>query len=72
MFDALPLVVVDADEKLGWDAGTVLEMTREAGLTLGARFCLALAKRMTLPAYTASPTWKAVAELAGVKIDIIR
>ena len=50
MLDALPLVLVDADEKLGFEAGAVLEVTRVVGLTLGARFCLALAKRIALPA----------------------
>jgi PIN domain nuclease of toxin-antitoxin system len=55
------------------DAGTVGELrpaTRAAGLSLGDRACLALARRLEAPAATADTAW---AELdVGVEIVLIR
>lgn len=55
------------------DAGTVGELrpaTRAAGLSLGDRACLALARRLEAPAATADAAW---AELdVGVEILLIR
>jgi PIN domain nuclease of toxin-antitoxin system len=46
--------------------------TAEAGLSLGDRFCLALALREGLPAWTADRQWRTVAEAIGVEIVLIR
>lgn len=60
------------------DAGDALEIaelreaTRRAGLSLGDRSCLALARRLGLPAVTADRSWSAVSESAGVKVRMIR
>jgi ribonuclease VapC len=55
------------------DAGTVGDLrpaTRAAGLSLGDRACLALARRLEVPAATADTAW---AELdVGVEIVLIR
>ena len=72
MLGALPYTVVAADEPLGWDAGLLRAVTSSAGLSLGDRFCLALAKRLGVPAYTADRAWKDVAVAAGVKVVPIR
>jgi ribonuclease VapC len=72
MLGALPYTVVAADEALAWDAGALRSVTSSAGLSLGDRFCLALAKRMDLPAYTADRAWKDIEAEAGVKILVIR
>jgi ribonuclease VapC len=72
MLSALPYTVVAADEALAWDAGLIRATTRAAGLTLGGRFCLALAKRLAVPAYTADRVWKDVAADTGVKVVAIR
>lgn len=72
MLGALPYTVVAADEPLGWDAGVLRAVTSSAGLSLGDRFCLALAKRLGVPAYTADRAWKDVAVAAGVKVVPIR
>ena len=53
MLGALPYAVVAADEALGWEAGALRAVTSSAGLSLGDRFCLALAKRMNVPVLTA-------------------
>lgn len=72
MLGALPYSVVPADEALGWEAGALRAMTSSAGLSLGDRFCLALAKKLGVPAYTADRAWKDVAADAGVKVVAIR
>ena len=72
MLGALPMRVVAADEALAWEAGALRAVTAEAGLSLGDRFCLALAKREGVPAYTADQAWETVAEAAKVKVTVIR
>ena len=72
MLGALPYALVGADEVLGWEAGALRRVTARAGLSLGDRFCLALAKRMEVPAYTGDVAWKNIATDAGVKVVMIR
>jgi PIN domain nuclease of toxin-antitoxin system len=72
MLGTLPYTVIAADEALGWEAGALRAATSSAGLSLGDRFCLALAKRMNVPAVTADRAWKEIASAAGVKVQVIR
>lgn len=72
MLDGLPHTVVAADDALAWEAGGMRAMTASAGLSLGDRFCLALAKRLGVPAYTADRAWRDVAAEVGSKVVIIR
>ena len=72
MLNALPFTSVPADAGLAWEAGRLRAATAEAGLSLGDRFCLALAKRDGLPAWTADKAWKTVAAGANVKVVLIR
>lgn len=72
MLGALPYTVAAADETLAWEAGLLRATTRAAGLSLGDCFCLALAKRLGVPAYTADRAWKDVATDAGIKAVVIR
>ena len=53
-------------------AGMLRPLTVEGGLSLGDRYCLALAKLEGLPALTAERRWSMIAEAAGVVIEIIR
>lgn len=46
--------------------------TRAAGLSLGDRACLALATELGAPALTADRGWVAIAEAAGVSVQVIR
>ena len=68
----LPVEVVAADEGLAHIAGGLRSITASAGLSLGDRFCLALAKRDGLPALTADKQWRTIAEAAGTKVVQIR
>lgn len=46
--------------------------TRSAGLSLGDRACLALAKALQLPAVTADKLWKRKRIAAGISVVVIR
>ena len=72
MLNALPFTLVPADASLAWEAGRLRADTAEAGLSLGDRFCLALAKREGLPAWTADNVWKTIAGASNVKVVLIR
>ena len=72
MLDPLPMTVVAADKALAQLAGRLRGMTAEAGLSLGDRFCLALARRDGLPAWTSDLDWKKIADAAQVKVVAIR
>ena len=72
MLHPLPVEIVAADQGLAHIAGRLRAVTASAGLSLGDRFCLALAKRDGLQAMTADKQWRTVAEAVGAKIQLIR
>ena len=72
MLRPLPMAIVEADQALATIAGRLRAATAEAGLSLGDRFCLALARRDGLPALTADKQWRTVADAAGVAVSVIR
>ncbi len=53
-------------------AGSFTAHTRSAGLSLGDRCCLALAKLRGVVALTADRSWAQFAESLGVEIELIR
>ena len=55
--DGLALEVHPVDETLAYATGVLRPGTREHGLSLGDRACLALAATLGLPAYTADRVW---------------
>ena len=68
----LPIRVVPVDAALSHEAGMLRPFTRPGGLSLGDRYCLALAKREGLPALTAERRWPDIAAAADVTVDLIR
>jgi ribonuclease VapC len=72
MLSPLPITIVDADQSLAQAAGHLRAMTSKAGLSLGDRFCVALALRENVAAVTADQSWKDVAEPLGIEIILIR
>ncbi len=62
--------VVDFDQDLAFRAGGLRRVTRQVGLSLGDRACLALAEREGLPVLTADRAWAALD--IGVEIRLIR
>jgi len=68
----LALTAIAPDEELAIDAGILRRATDRAGLSLGDRFCLALARRLSAPAITADRAWTRVAVHVGVDVRLIR
>jgi len=72
MLRPLPVTLVAADADLASMAGRLRSVTADAGLSLGDRFCLALALRDSLPAWTADRQWAKVSDAVGAEIVVIR
>jgi PIN domain nuclease of toxin-antitoxin system len=72
MLDPLPLAIVPVDKALAQQAGRLRGVTSGAGLSLGDRVCLALARQEGYPAWTSDQAWKTIADAAGVKVVAIR
>jgi PIN domain nuclease of toxin-antitoxin system len=68
----LPVDVFDLTLDLALSAGAMIALTRPAGLSLGDRVCLALAKRERLPAVTADAVWATIADAVGVSVQLVR
>ena len=67
---AFEIKIAPASPELGLAAGLLHARTRGRGVSLGDRFCLALAQEMNLPVYTADRAW---ADLGlGMDIRLIR
>jgi PIN domain nuclease of toxin-antitoxin system len=70
LVETLGVTVVAFDRSLAMRAGKLRLKTREHGLSLGDRACLALALQNGAPALTADPAWATVE--VGVQIELIR
>jgi ribonuclease VapC len=64
------LEVVDFDRALALSTGALAAVTRQGGLSLGDRACLALAHRENAVALTADNAWKKLS--IGIEIQFIR
>ncbi|MHB8528732.1 MAG: type II toxin-antitoxin system VapC family toxin [Caulobacteraceae bacterium] len=72
MLRPLPIRLLPVDAALSYTAAMLRPVTVERGLSLGDRYCLALAKREGAPAMTADRKWPAIASAAGVEVVLIR
>ncbi len=66
----LGLDVRPFDEGATWAAAALRAGTRKAGLSLGDRACLALARDLGVPALTADSAWAKVP--SGVEVRLVR
>lgn len=67
---ALRLEIVPFDESLAFEAAALRSATKEAGLSLGDRACLATAKSLGVRAITADRQWSRLR--VGVQVQVIR
>ncbi|HEV2567247.1 type II toxin-antitoxin system VapC family toxin [Sphingomonas sp.] len=68
----LPIALVPVDAAVAASAGLLAALVAKAGLSLGDRFCLALAKLEEAPVWTADRAWTRIAKEAGVDVHLIR
>lgn len=61
--------IVDFTEDMAWEAARLRPLTRQHGLSLGDRACLALSIRLNVPAVTADKEWS---KLKLCKVVVIR
>jgi PIN domain nuclease of toxin-antitoxin system len=66
----LPMEVVAFDQEQAYEAGLLRPPTRGAGLSLGDRACLALARRLALPSLTADRSWEGLG--ISITVQVIR
>ena len=64
----LGLDIVPFDEEQAYEAGLLRIPTKDAGLSLGDRGCLTLARRLNLPALTADRTWLELSIRATINV----
>lgn len=62
----MPIRVVPVDADLSFDVGMLRPLTLPGGLSLGDRYCLALARWEGVPALTTERRWPDIATAAGV------
>jgi ribonuclease VapC len=65
----LPYKAVEVDQRQARRAGTLWELTRAHGLSLGDRCCLALAEQVGLPVLTKGSIWSKLS--IGIEIRLI-
>ena len=68
----LPITYMEPDAALAIEVGLMRPTTDQAGLSLGDRMCLALAKRAGATALTADRAWNKIAARLGVDVELIR
>ncbi len=72
LLDSLEIERVVFDEELAYGAAMLLPATKAAGLSLGARACLALARHRGVTALTADRAWQKLPRSLGIAIEVIR
>jgi ribonuclease VapC len=64
--------VIDFNQEQALACAELRPMTKSAGLSLGDRACIGLAKLMDATAVTSDRPWMNIAETVGVKVQLIR
>jgi len=68
--DSLGVDVVPFDEEQAIETARLRPLTRSLGLSLGDRACLALARKLRLPAMTTDREWAKLS--LGIEVNVIR
>lgn len=70
MLAEMSLTIVPFDQDQAFAVGALRMASKHLGLSIGDRACLALAKQLSSPAYTADKTWEKLK--VGVEVKLIR
>lgn len=70
VLDSFGLEVITFDSALAYRTGMLRTSTKQAGLSLGDRACLALAQNLDVPALTADKVWNSLS--LDIAIEVIR
>jgi ribonuclease VapC len=68
----LQIDIIDFNTMQSIQSAQIRKITRSAGLSLGDRACLALAKLMDGTAVTSDRAWLDISEAVGIKVLMIR
>lgn len=68
VLDLLALEIIDFNQSLAHQTGMLRPLTRHAGLSLGDRACLALARARNLPTLTTDRAWEKLALDVSVQL----
>jgi len=68
----LDLDIVPVDQTVAEEAARLRTVSKEVGLSLGDRVCLALGKSLGVPVLTTDRAWKEITKASGVKIELVR
>lgn len=68
----LDLDIMPVDQTVADEAARLRIVSKEVGLSLGDRVCLALGKSLGVPVLTTDRAWKEIAKASGVKIELVR
>jgi ribonuclease VapC len=70
--EELGIEIVPFDAEQALMTGVLRSITKDKGLSLGDRACLALGKIRDLPVLTADAVWKKIEEPANLRVELIR
>jgi len=68
--NVLRLTIVDFNTEFAYKVGLLRPLTKQAGLSLGDRACLALAQHLNIPALTTDRVWEGLA--LDITVQLIR
>jgi len=68
----LDLDIVPVDQTVAEEAARLRTVSKEVGLSLGDRVCLALGKSLGVPVLTTDRVWKEITKASGVKVELVR
>lgn len=68
----LDIAIVPVGQDVAEEAARLRLVTKQGGLSLGDRYCLALAKVLSVPAMTTDQAWKRIGVSAGIEIGFVR
>lgn len=72
VMEGLQLTISPFDMSDARESARLRPLTRNAGLTLGDRSCLALARQFEAPAVTADQAWSRLDDAIGITIELVR